>query len=80
MLPSQNGFGACVSRGNTIASGVAGEGSSHRTGYRRLHVRHSYQPCVGHIGSSCMNLHQKSAIRAMASTHSFPSGLRAISL
>ena len=44
---------------------------SHHTGYRRPHVRHWYHPCVGHIGSSCINLHQKSAIRAIASIQSF---------
>jgi len=64
-----NAFEARVSRGNTITPRVAGEDS--HTGYRRPHARHSYQPCEGHFGSSCMNLHQRSAIRSMASIHSF---------
>ena len=43
-----------------------GEGSCQQTGYRRPHVRHSYWPCDGHIGSACITLHQRSAIRAWA--------------
>ena len=54
---------ACISRGNTITWSLAGEGSSQHTRYRRPHVRHSYLPCEGHIGSVCINLHQRSASR-----------------
>ena len=54
---------ACISRGNTITWSLAGEGCSQHTRYRRPHVRHSYLPCEGHIGSVCINLHQRSASR-----------------
>jgi hypothetical protein len=54
----------------TVFSTGPGERSSHHTLYRRPHVRHSYQPCAGHIASSCMSPHQRFAIRAMSSIQS----------
>ena len=44
--------------------GATGAGCSQHTRCRRPHVRHSYWPCEGHIGSACINLHQRSAILA----------------
>jgi len=55
---------ARVSSGNTTTHGAAGDGSSQHTRCRRPQVRHSYWPCEGHIGSVCINLHQRFAIRA----------------
>ena len=55
------------SRGITITRSAAGDGSSQHTRCQRPHFRHAYWPCEGHIASVCINLHQRSAIRAWAS-------------
>ena len=60
-VPVINEASVCASHGNTVSRS---EGCSQHTRCLRPHVRHSYWPCEGHMGSVCINLHQKSAIRA----------------
>ena len=66
-------LGPCVSRESAGTPDVAAEGSCQQTGYRLPHLRHSYWPCDGHIGSACTNLHQRSAIRTWAGFIDLPS-------
>ena len=63
-VPGIKGRWICVSRGSTITRFTAGDGCSQHTGCHRPHFQHLYWPCEGHMASVCINLHQRSAIRA----------------